>query len=335
MSGTAAVTVVVPTHNRRDLLGRTLASVIAQIDIEMEVIVVDEASNDETPAFLASVADPRLSVITHRRAQGLAAARNAGLAAATGEWVAFVDDDDLWASTKLAAQVAALRRDLRCGWSCVGAVWIDAQMRIVAAQRPPGNENLLRELLVVNTIPGGGSGVVVRTELLREIGGFVTDRDAAGAADWDCWIRLAQRSPLATVNAPLLAYRVAPGSMSRDTARMEVALQRVRARHADLARSLGVERPTDRAERYLANVEARAGRRLSPARRLARVAWKQKRLQPLLPALAVLASPRAALAARRLKARFITDRRWFAASDEWLSRWRDSMIEVAPTSRRQ
>ena len=320
--GRRLVTVVVPTRNRRELLERTLTSVLAQVVVEIEVIVVDEASTDATAAFLGSLADPRVSVITHRRAQGLAAARNAGLAAATGEWVAFIDDDDLWASTKLAAQLGALRRDVCCGWSCVGAVWIDARMRVVAAQRPPGDADVLRQLLVVNTIPGGGSGVVVRTELLREIGGFVADPAAAGAADWDCWIRLAQRSPLASVDAPLLAYRVAPGSMSRDTARMEVALERVRARHADLARALGVEQDTERSERYLANVEARAGRRLSPSRRLAAVAWRQRRPQPLFQALAVLASPRAALAARRLQAQFITDRAWFATSGEWIAQLR-------------
>jgi hypothetical protein len=105
---------------------------------------------------------------------------------------------------------------------------------------------------------------------------------------------------------------------------MEVALRRVRARHADLARALGVEQDTDRAERYLANVEARAGRRISPSRRLVSVAWKQKRPQPLFQAVAVLCSPRAALAARRLHAQFITHRRWFAASGEWIARLRAS-----------
>jgi glycosyltransferase involved in cell wall biosynthesis len=319
---TGAVTVVVPTRDRQHLLERTLTSVLAQVGVEVRAIVIDEASSDGTASFLRSIRDPRVSVITHSRPRGLAAARNAGLAAADTEWIAFTDDDDLWAPTKLAAQLAALRRDPSCGWSCVGAIWVDGPLRPVAAQRLPSADELLLRLLVVNVIPGGGSGVLVRTDLLRDIGGFTTDPEAAAAADWDCWIRLAERSQLAVVDAPLLAYRVASGSMSRDTARMDRALRRVRSRHAALARTLGVVQDTGPAERYLANVEARSGLRRSPARRLVSVAWRQRRPQPLLYALMILCSPRAALAARSFHARHVTHRRWFAASEAWMATFR-------------
>jgi hypothetical protein len=315
------VTVVIPTRDRRHLLERTLTSVLAQVGVQVRAIVVDEASSDGTASFLRSIRDPRVSVITHDRARGLAAARNAGLVAADTEWVAFTDDDDLWAPTKLAAQLTALRRDPSCGWSCVGAIWVDAALRPIAAQRLTSADNLLRQLLVVNVIPGGGSGVVVRAELLRDIGGFTTN-PALAAEDWDCWIRLAKCSPLAVVDAPLLAYRVASGSMSGDTVRMERALQHVRSKHAALARALGVEQDTTPGARYLANVEARAGLRLSPARRLASVARRRRRPQPMLYALVILCSPRAALAARSFHARHVTDRRWFAASEPWLATFR-------------
>ena len=101
------ISVVIPTHNRSALLSRTLASALAQRGVEMRVIVVDDGSRDETAAMLARVGDPRLTILRHEQARGVSAARNAGIAAATGEWVAFLDDDDLWSPTKLAEQVSA------------------------------------------------------------------------------------------------------------------------------------------------------------------------------------------------------------------------------------
>src|SRR4029453_7953121 len=99
------VSVVVPTRNRSALLARTLQSVLRQQDVEFEVIVVDEASTDETPAVLSALGNQRVRVIRHDSPRGLSAARNNGAAGASGEWLAFIDDDDLWAPDRLARQL--------------------------------------------------------------------------------------------------------------------------------------------------------------------------------------------------------------------------------------
>src|SRR4030095_8630203 len=101
------VSVVVPTRNRSTLLSMTLRSVLRQQQVELEVIVIDEASTDDTAAMLATLGDPRVRVIHHDRPLGVSAARNRGAAEAHGEWLAFVDDDDLWAPDKLARQIQA------------------------------------------------------------------------------------------------------------------------------------------------------------------------------------------------------------------------------------
>jgi len=92
----AEVSVVVPTHNRSALLAMTLRSVLRQQSVDLEVIVVDEASTDETSVMLAALGDTRVRVIRHDTPQWLAAARNHGAAEARGEWLAFIDDDDLY-----------------------------------------------------------------------------------------------------------------------------------------------------------------------------------------------------------------------------------------------
>src|SRR5690349_9916448 len=95
------VTVVVPTRDRHARLAATLAGVLRQRDVDLEVVVVDEASS---PPVGAS-ADPRVRVLRHDEPQGVARARNAGLSAAQGAWVAFCDDDDLWGPEKLRRQL--------------------------------------------------------------------------------------------------------------------------------------------------------------------------------------------------------------------------------------
>jgi glycosyltransferase involved in cell wall biosynthesis len=101
------VSVVLPTRNRRALLAATLRTVFRQRDVSLEVIVVDEGSTDDTPAMLAALPDARVRVLRHETPRGVSVARNHGATEARGEWLAFLDDDDLWAPDKLSRQVQA------------------------------------------------------------------------------------------------------------------------------------------------------------------------------------------------------------------------------------
>jgi glycosyltransferase involved in cell wall biosynthesis len=104
-SSAVDVTVVIPTRNRARLLAEALRSALSQVDVALEVQIVDDASTDETAALLDTFPDQRVKTIRLVSARGVAAARNLAAAEATGEWLAFLDDDDLW-----APDVAANRR---------------------------------------------------------------------------------------------------------------------------------------------------------------------------------------------------------------------------------
>jgi O-antigen/teichoic acid export membrane protein len=317
MSG-ASVTVVVPTRNRRSLLELTLRSVLGQTGVELRVVVVDEGSSDDTPDFLSSLSDPRVSVLRHDEPKGPSAARNAGLAAAQTEWVAFVDDDDLWAPDKLAAQLAALRAQPSCQWSCVSAVHVDEHLRPWGVERLSTGNGVLRRLLATDVIPAGASTVLVRTALLRELEGFRTDLHPA--EDWECWIRLAQRSTPAVVDRPLIAYRVWRQSASHDVPLMQAAQRRVREIHATLGAQLGV--PVGQDDLYLARLAMQNGRRAEAARRLGRLAARRRSPRYVALALGALIAPETSVAIGARRWHRSTEPGWMEAVEAWLLPYR-------------
>jgi glycosyltransferase involved in cell wall biosynthesis len=277
---------VIPTRNRRSLLERTLASVLAQEEVEVSVVVVDEASTDGTADALASIADPRITIVQHPEPQGVAAARNAGLERVETDWVAFVDDDDLWAPRKLASQLDVLAASPECEWSCTGAIVVDADLSIVGAEGVPVTEGLVDRLLEYNAIPGGGSSVVARTAVVRALGGF--DPELRVVADWDLWIRLALESPLAPVDRPLVGYLRHAGSMSRELEEIRHELERVAAKHAPARSDRGLDFAWERWLVWAAAMHRRAGHRRDPAAIYARLALQRRR--PVLLAKAALAA---------------------------------------------
>jgi GT2 family glycosyltransferase len=199
------VSVVVPTRNRSYLLVKTLRSVLGQQDVDLEIIVVDEASDDDTAAAIARLADRRLRVLYHQKPLGVSAARNSGARDARGEWLAFADDDDLWAPDKLVRQLSAAQT-LGREWAYAGAVNVTDRGRILSGRPPLGPEQIVHALRRYNAIPAGGSNVVVRRAAWQQAGQF--DTRLRNTEDWEMWIRLARRGPPACVSRPLIAYRV-------------------------------------------------------------------------------------------------------------------------------
>jgi glycosyltransferase involved in cell wall biosynthesis len=290
-------------------------------------VVVDEASTDGTAGFLASVAGPRVSIARHPEPRGVAAARNAGLERVDTDWVAFVDDDDLWAPGKLAAQLEALAASPDCEWSCTGAIVVDANLSIAGAEAVPAAEGLVDRLLEYNAIPGGGSSVLARTEVVRALGGF--DPELRVVADWDLWIRLALRSPLAAVDRPLVAYLRHAGSMSRELEAIRRELERVAAKHAPARSERGLDCAWERWLVWAAAMHRRAGHRRDPAGIYARLALQRR--QPLLLAKAVLAAawPGWIDVRDRLAARDVPQE-WVEEAERWLEPVRLQASAPAP-----
>lgn len=233
------VTVVIPTLNRWPMLSNALARALGQEDVDLEVVVVDDGSEDETPERLAAHPDSRVRVVRHERPRGVARARNAGLAHARGAWTGFLDDDDFWAPRKLREQLDAAHH-AGAGMAFSAALVIDERLTPAGVDPAPVAETLLADLARNNCVPGGCSNVITRTEILRELGGF--DEGLAMLADWDLWLRLAEATPSASCEAVHLAYLEHAGSMHVQRARTTPReLAYLRRKHARLEARLGTE----------------------------------------------------------------------------------------------
>jgi glycosyltransferase involved in cell wall biosynthesis len=157
-----AVTVVIPTRNRPDFLYVTLTSVLRQRDVDLRVVVVDDASTDDVTSVVSRCGDPRVKVVRQVVRKGVSAARNRGAAEATTDWVAFCDDDDIWSPDKLHRQLV---RSWAVGgdWAYAGCVFVDAQLEIHGGTPPLPPDAIIAALRSYNAVPAGASNVLVRT----------------------------------------------------------------------------------------------------------------------------------------------------------------------------
>jgi glycosyltransferase involved in cell wall biosynthesis len=221
----ALVSVVVPAYNAGRTLDETLRSVRGQTHTELEIIVVDDGSTDDTAAVAQrhADADPRLRVIRQRNA-GVAAARNTGWQAAKGDIVALIDSDDLWAAEKIERQLRALEQ----GGPDTGFVYcffvrIDAQgIMSEPAKAEPYCGHVLDQILEDNFV-GNGSSMLVRREIIARCDGFDTSLHAAGAQGCDDYLfccRAAEICDFAVVPDFLVGYRDMPGSVSASVKKM-------------------------------------------------------------------------------------------------------------------
>jgi glycosyltransferase involved in cell wall biosynthesis len=255
------VSVVIPTRNRRQLLRFALASVLEQRGVRLEVIVVDEASTDGTAAMVRSMADPRLRLVRNDVPLGKSAARNRGIAETTGDWVAFLDDDDVWAPDKLRLQLEAARATARA-WSYTGAVNISVDHHVLGGAPPEPPDTVAAALHRVNSVPGGCSSVIVSKKALPQ---QAFDGRYRLCEDWDLWIRLARVGPPAWVPQPLVGYRVHAGNSSEDTDRFLAELEMIEQQYGG---------PVDRRVfyRHLARVSLRMNRQWQALRFCVRAA---------------------------------------------------------------
>ena len=219
--------VVIPTRNRWPLVRTAIASALAQRGVNIEVIVVVDGSSDETSDRLAKVRDPRLTVLRDSVGQGVARARNRGLAEVTAPWVAFLDDDDVWASGHLRAMLDAVRAseldDTRVGLVFSGHVEVDYLRHVIGVSRAHPAD-VARVSLDHFNLFGGPSRVLLRTAAVRATGGF--DPGFSTAADWDLYVRVAADWGVVRCPTLLVGYMRRAGSMSRDA---ELLLSEVRA----------------------------------------------------------------------------------------------------------
>ncbi|MFP4003172.1 MAG: glycosyltransferase family 2 protein [Alphaproteobacteria bacterium] len=220
------VSVVLPTFNRGAVLMRALQSVLGQTFSSLEVIVVDDASADDTAQRVAALDDPRVRYIRHSHNRGAAAARNTGIAAARGPWIAFQDSDDEWRPDKLETQMALARTAPR------EAVIYSGFVR-AAGDYMPHSGVRQREGDILGALLSGNfvstQTLLVRKEVLEKAGGF--DERLPRLQDWDLAIRLAETCPFLLVDEPLVRVHRSPDSISADAGAQARALALIFEKH--------------------------------------------------------------------------------------------------------
>ena len=189
------VSVVIPTYNRKAALARALKTVVAQSFRHWELIVVDDASTDDTEGAVRSLGDGRLMYVRHAQNRGGSAARNTGIHQAQGKYVAFLDSDDEWFPDKLARDVAAFAGE-GVGLVYCGKELVDPEGRLLLRRIPSLQGDLYRKLLAHDFI-GSCSRVAVRKDILEATGEF--DENLPSREDWDMWIRVSKLAKVACV----------------------------------------------------------------------------------------------------------------------------------------
>lgn len=254
------IAVIIPTRGRAHLIGPTLKSALAQQDVDIEVIVVDDGSIDHTANVVTGQLDGRIQLIRSEHSMGVSRARNRGVSSARSSWIAFLDDDDLWAPDKLRRQLDAARQGGR-GWAFAGAAGFDGRGRILWVGSPSPAQTSAEDMPWRNGVPGGCSNAIVRRDLL---GPDPFDPRLRALADWDLWIRLAQQGPPAVVDAPLVAYRLHEGNLSCDATGILAEVDLIEKRYTALRGGA----PLDRAwlHRWLGETSLRGGDRAASVR---------------------------------------------------------------------
>ena len=199
---TISVATVIPVRNRAKFVVRALNSVISQTYPSTEIIVVDDASSDDTPEIVRGIARevPNIRLVTLQRNVGASEARNIGVQHASSDLIAFLDSDDIWYPDKLKKQIAEflIRKKVVAVFSGSRVIYPDRSFSHI----PPGNITVT-DLYYSNKLSTTSSALISRSALLR-VGGF--DRQLPSCEDWDLFIRLAEIGEIRVVQEELIEF---------------------------------------------------------------------------------------------------------------------------------
>ncbi len=213
------VSVVIPNYNYAHFLRETIDSVLAQTYSDIEIIVVDDCSTDASKEILISYGK-RIRTVYQQNC-GVSAARNNGVKASNGKYVAFLDADDAWLPAKIEKQVARFAADEKLGLVHVGVNEVDAEGNSLLERLEGLEGDVSGDLLMLKRegILGGGSGLMVPRKIFDEVGGF--DTRLSTSADWDLFYQISSRYPVGFVPEILLKYRVHHSNMHSNVKLME------------------------------------------------------------------------------------------------------------------
>jgi glycosyltransferase involved in cell wall biosynthesis len=199
------ISVVIPTHNRAHLLERAIKSVQAQTRAVDEIIVVSDGSTDNTDEVVNALKakDERIRLISYQPAHNGNYARNQGLNAASGDYIAFLDDDDEWLPKKVELQLEVFAQNPEYGLVYTAQNCIFSDVDLTYITKPIGCGDLSQSIFMRNYI-GNPSQVMVKAEVLEKTGGF--DLELGALQDYDLWVRCCQVTKIGYVSTPCINY---------------------------------------------------------------------------------------------------------------------------------
>ncbi|MDD4869221.1 MAG: glycosyltransferase [Kiritimatiellae bacterium] len=230
----AEISVIIPAYNSASTIREAIESVWAQNFSGHEIIVVDDTSTDDTVRIAESVAanvDRRLTILGLDKNSGPAAARNRGMAVAEGKWIAFLDADDAWLSGKLAIQMEYVKQNPDITMVCGRTLPLGdesekrriGETELLLAEQRLGKGAMWQESICSSRLslddfvtgnPVATSTVLVRRDVVLSVGGF--DEQFSGPEDYDLWMRIVAKYPVAKIDEPLSRYRLVKNSLSMD-----------------------------------------------------------------------------------------------------------------------
>jgi glycosyltransferase involved in cell wall biosynthesis len=219
-----AVSIVLPTYNRRMLLGRAIRTVLQQSYADFELIVVDDGSTDRTMETLARFEDRRIRCVRLDSNRGAAAARNVGIGVATAPLLAFQDSDDEWLPSKLDQQVRAFET---CGpkvgvvYSDMARIWRDGSREYHRSPDVASGALINPDTRFYQVCRLGIQSTVIRRDCLADVGGF--NEAFPALEDLELFVRLSRRYAFHHLRTPLVRYHDTEGGLSTNTAAKVVA----------------------------------------------------------------------------------------------------------------
>lgn len=240
------ISVVVPTYNHARYVAEGVRSILAQNYANLEVLVVDDGSTDNTREVMAQFGEPVRYIWQANR--GLSGARNSGIEAATGEYIALLDADDFWEPNFLATVLPILEADRTLGAVHTGSRFVDRDGKPLLQQN---NVTVPADQMYDRLIDGeffAADAVLVRRECFEQVGLF--DEKLRASEDWDMWLRVARAFRFAGIPDALLNYRMHGENMSADPEHMMRYQLMVVEKHFGLADGRPETWPQDRQRAY-------------------------------------------------------------------------------------
>ncbi|MGB3758311.1 MAG: glycosyltransferase [Rivularia sp. (in: cyanobacteria)] len=212
------ISVIIPAYNAEKTIKQTIESVLNQTFTNFELIIINASSTDSTLAIISQIKDERIKVFDYPQAN-VAVNRNRGFKQATGDYITFLDADDLWTSDKLASQYTALESNPQSGVAYSWTNCIDKNNKFLRkAACVNWNGDVYSKFLLDDFI-GNGSNVMIRRELLIEVGGF--DELLTNAQDTDMWLKLSAITDFICIPKAQILYRIQQQSMSSNVLGLE------------------------------------------------------------------------------------------------------------------